>query len=88
MLVQEKVRRQLASRRCGVSPLEWGGRDANSIAGKDFPPLQQHIWSRDTVANDVDFSSSPKMGVAAQNVRLFPSKTCIIESPFMLPQLP
>lgn len=27
-----------ASGRCGVSPLEWGGRDADSTAGKDLSP--------------------------------------------------
>jgi hypothetical protein len=29
----EEFRREPASGRCGVSPLEWGGRDADSTAG-------------------------------------------------------
>ncbi len=34
----EAFRHQPASGRCGVSPLEWGGRDADSTAGKIFSP--------------------------------------------------
>lgn len=54
----EKFRLQPASGRCGVSPLEWGGRDVGSTAGKDVSPIlaglnqrcsaHKFIGSRDT----------------------------------------
>jgi len=36
----EESRPQPASGRCGVSPLEWGGRDADSTAGKVLSPAR------------------------------------------------
>ncbi len=38
----EKHRRQPASGRCGVSPLEWGGRDEDSYAG--MISVRQNDW--------------------------------------------
>ncbi len=38
----EEFRRQPASGRCGVSPLEWGARDARLGLGKDISPRYKH----------------------------------------------